>query len=99
MALDRNSRPALASKARLRWDRREQVHFLLYPERGLRLSDTAAAILQLCDGSRTIAEIAAALAQRYPAESGSERTDHIEGDVLEFLARLGARGLLSAGAD
>lgn len=56
------SRPRLANKARLKWDRHANKHMLLYPEHGLLLNDSAASILQLCDGQATIAEIAQTLA-------------------------------------
>jgi coenzyme PQQ biosynthesis protein PqqD len=48
------NRPRLAARARLRWDRVDGRYLLLYPERGLALNESAAAILRLCDGSRTI---------------------------------------------
>jgi pyrroloquinoline quinone biosynthesis protein D len=51
------SKPRLAARARLRWDRIDGRYLLLYPERGLALNESAAAILQLCDGSRTIDDI------------------------------------------
>ena len=35
MAIHEQSRPKLAAKARLRFDRHEQRFLLLYPERGL----------------------------------------------------------------
>jgi Coenzyme PQQ synthesis protein D (PqqD). len=44
------SRPRLASKARLRFDRKSSRYMLLYPERGLVLNPTAADVLQRCDG-------------------------------------------------
>src|SRR5947209_5700763 len=61
-SIDARCRPRLAAKARLRFDKRESKHILLYPERGLLLNDTAAAILQACDGSRTLDEIVEVLA-------------------------------------
>ena len=36
-----------------------QQHVLLYPEGAVLLNDTGAAILELCDGQRSVAEIAA----------------------------------------
>jgi pyrroloquinoline quinone biosynthesis protein D len=81
--------PKLAPAARLRFDPIDQRHLLLSPERGLLLNHTATAILELCDGTRTVAEIAAALRERYP------RAD--ESQVAAFLARLRERGLVVAG--
>jgi len=79
------SNPKLARKARLRWDEREKKHLLLYPERGLLLNETAAEIVKLCDGSRSVAEIQAAFASR-----GEMAAD----DVAKFLDELRAKNLL-----
>lgn len=79
-ALSAESRPQLARKARLRTDRLTGETVLLYPEHGLVLNPSAAAILRLCDG-RSAGDIA--------AELGAPLAD-----VLEFLATLSDRGLV-----
>jgi len=84
------SRPKLASKARLRWDKREAKYFLLYPERGLLLNPTGADILQLCTGEHTVAGIVGQLAAKYPAQAREE----VEREVMAFLAQIASRGLL-----
>lgn len=76
-----DSRPQLARKARLRTDRLTGETLLLYPEHGLVLNPSAAAILRLCDG-RSAGDIA--------AELGAPLAD-----ILEFLATLSERGLVS----
>lgn len=63
---------------------------LVFPEAALMLNETAPEILKLCDGERTIEGIVDALAQRF---SGADRKA-IEEDVIGFLTRLKARGLL-----
>jgi hypothetical protein len=55
------SRPLLSSKARLRFDARSGKQILLYPERGLELTDSAARIVALCGEGRTVAAIIDAL--------------------------------------
>jgi coenzyme PQQ biosynthesis protein PqqD len=85
------ARLALASKARLRWDRRDGAHYLLYPERGLRLNETATAIVQLCDGTRTEEEIAHELAARF----ADRDPDAIRSEVGAFLGELRRRALLA----
>lgn len=80
-ALSADSRPQLARKARLRTDRLTGETLLLYPEHGLVLNASAAAILRLCDG-RPAGNIA--------AELGAPLAD-----VLEFLATLRERGLVN----
>jgi coenzyme PQQ biosynthesis protein PqqD len=79
-ALSADSRPRLARKARLRTDRLTGETLLLYPEHGLILNPSAAAILRLCDG-RSVGDIAAELAAPLA-------------DVLELLAALSERGLV-----
>jgi coenzyme PQQ biosynthesis protein PqqD len=83
-------RPALAAKARLRDDRLTGRTVLLYPEHGLSLSPSAAAILRLCDAQRTVAEIVDTLVGR----TGAERAT-IEADVTALLETLAQRGLVT----
>jgi coenzyme PQQ biosynthesis protein PqqD len=86
------SRVRLAPKARLQRDRVSGKAFLLYPERGLELSDSAARIVGLCNqsgGDRTVADIVDELT----AASGEPR-ERIESEVLSFLGALADRGLL-----
>jgi coenzyme PQQ biosynthesis protein PqqD len=90
MTLSPASRPKLAPKARLRWDKREGRHFLLYPERGLRLNPTAADIVQLCTGQHTVEGIVGQLTAKYPGQA----REQIEREVLAFLAQIESRGLL-----
>src|SRR5262249_53201938 len=82
-------RPKLARKARLRWDRHEGMTLLLYPERGLLLNETAAAVARLCDGTRTVSDIVAAL-----RDSTEGAPESLPGDVEAFLGELLLRGLL-----
>jgi len=90
----------VAPKARLRWDKIEQRHVLLSPERGLSLGATAAEIVQLCDGTRTAAGVEAACVERYGAGGADERERaRIEHDVQALIADLLARGLVVAVGD
>jgi coenzyme PQQ biosynthesis protein PqqD len=83
-------KPALASKARLRFDRISGGYMLLYPERGLALNATAASILKLCDGDRTVETIVGELHQEYADRSD----DDVRHEVVDFLEELLKRGLL-----
>lgn len=88
--MDASSRPRLASKARLRFDRKSSRYMLLYPERGLVLNATAADVVKLCTGEHTVAAIVERLAEKYapqPAEA-------IEREVLTFLHAMVDRGLI-----
>ena len=88
--IGRESRPRLAGKARLRVDPRSGKHMLLYPERGLELTETAASIAKLCGQGLTVAGIVERLAAAH-ADADHRR---IEDEVLTFLRALDDRGLL-----
>jgi len=83
-------KPALAPKARLRFDRISGGYLLLYPERGLELNATAASIIKLCDGVRTLDGIVGELHREYVDRSG----DDVRREVVDFLEELLKRGLL-----
>jgi coenzyme PQQ biosynthesis protein PqqD len=84
------SKPRLAQRARLHYDRHEGRHMLLYPEKGLLLNDSALAILRLCSGELTVADIVARLLQR----RGSTSAEALERDVVSFLNTLAERALI-----
>jgi pyrroloquinoline quinone biosynthesis protein D len=84
-----NFRPCLAPHARRRADPIDGEPLLLYPEGALRLDETTAALLDLCDGARTVSEIAALLAEQYEAP-----VDEIAADIAECLSGLAAEGLI-----
>ncbi len=86
MALSGTSRPKLWKFARVQFDEARQRSVLQYPEGAVLLNDTAAEILALCDGTRTVADIAAALNERY----GSDVLE----DVRSYLSQLAARELV-----
>jgi pyrroloquinoline quinone biosynthesis protein E len=83
-------KPRLSAKARVRRDPRDGAPVLLSPERGLRLSETAAATIALCDGTRTLDQITGELSVRYP---GAARA-RIARDVLGLLGDLRSRALI-----
>ncbi len=85
-----HARPRLASKARIRFDRKTERYLLLYPERGLELNPTAADIARLCTGEHTVTEIAERLAGKYPTQPRAT----IEREMLAFLVALAERGLV-----
>ena len=60
-----------------------QQHILQHPETVVVLNGSGAAILELCDGRRTVAEIVAELGARYHTVP--------DGEVRQFLTRLLAR--------
>jgi pyrroloquinoline quinone biosynthesis protein D len=87
MALTTESRPRLWRVARVDYDRVRQRPVILYPEGALFINDTARAILELCDGKRSVSEIAHILGERYRAD--------VLADVLEFLEGMAGRDLVT----
>lgn len=67
----------------MRFDAARGQHALLSPETVWAINDTGAAIVKLCDGRRTVAEIQAELQSRYAQVA--------DGDVRRFLADLVAK--------
>ena len=92
MPISLTSIPKLSYKARLRLDRHSGTHMIVYPERGLALNESAAAIAKRCDGTRSVGAIAEELAR----EAGLTETEEIERDVVEFIEQLARKGLLEA---
>ena len=80
-------KPRLAPGTRLQWDAIRERHVLLFPEGALALNPTAAAILELCDGGRTLDEIVRELVLRY---QGAD----VRADVESLVDTIAARGLL-----
>ncbi len=72
------TRPRLVTGARLRYDEVREEHVLLVPEGVVRLNPTAAEVLELCDGERTLDEIVGALSARY---DGPDLRDDVRGLV------------------
>jgi len=67
-----------------------QEDLLLIPEGALRLKGPARAVLELCDGTRTLREIVEELTQRYPSDDAAR----IETEIGALLGRLRDRGVL-----
>ena len=88
-SIDPRARFRLSSKARVQTDKITGKPALLYPEGVLLLNPTGAAIIELCDGQHTFAEMVTQLAERYCAPAGK-----LLPDVTEYLGRLRERGLV-----
>ena len=58
------TRPRLHTGVRLLYDEVRGEHMLLIPEGAVRLNTTAAEVLELCDGQRSLDEIVGALSTR-----------------------------------
>lgn len=82
--------PRLAARARLQWDRIGERYLLLYPERAMALSESAAAIVKLCDGDRSVDAIVDELVR---AHEGADAAV-VRRDVATLLDALRKRGLV-----
>ncbi|WP_432849201.1 pyrroloquinoline quinone biosynthesis peptide chaperone PqqD [Amycolatopsis sp. CA-161197] len=77
--------PKLATKAMLKHDNVRDVELLLLPERVVLLNKSGAAILGLCDGSRTVRQLVEQLEQDFEAAD-------LANDVMTFLQDARGRG-------
>ncbi|MBV9002707.1 MAG: pyrroloquinoline quinone biosynthesis peptide chaperone PqqD [Solirubrobacterales bacterium] len=81
------TRPRLVTGARLRYDEVREEHLLLVPEGAVRLNPSAAEVLELCDGARSLDDIVGVLADRYGDAD-------VRADVQELVDAMAQRGLL-----
>jgi pyrroloquinoline quinone biosynthesis protein D len=88
VAVTSDTVPVIWRLARLDFDRVRQQPILQYPEGVVLLNDTGAAILELCDGQRTVGVIAGILRERYQVD--------VLSDVIDYLSDLAAKELISA---
>jgi coenzyme PQQ biosynthesis protein PqqD len=88
VTLSPESVPSLWRLARLQFDPVRNQRVLLYPEGVVLLNDTGAAVLDLCDGRRSIAEIAFILGERFDCD--------VQADVLDYLTGLADQALVHA---
>jgi pyrroloquinoline quinone biosynthesis protein D len=81
------TRPRLVTGARLRYDDVREEHVLLIPEGVVRLNPTAAEVLALCDGARSLDDIVGALSARY---AGADLRE----DVVSLVDAMAEKGLV-----
>ena len=81
------SRPRLVTGARLQYDDVREEHLLLVPEGAVRLNASAAEVLELCDGERSLDDIVGTLSARH---QGAD----LRGDVHELVDALAGKGLV-----
>jgi pyrroloquinoline quinone biosynthesis protein D len=91
-ALGPDSRPRLAAFARLQHDRPRERWVVQAPERLFVLDEPGLAVLQLCDGQRSLQAIAEALAAEFEAEAAEVLVD-----IRELLQELADKGVIVDG--
>ena len=91
LVIGTDSRPALPRYVKLRHDAGRDRWIMLAPERVLTPDAIAVEVLELCDGERTVAEVAELLAADYnaPAEA-------IAADIVALLQDLADKGYIKA---
>jgi coenzyme PQQ biosynthesis protein PqqD len=87
MSLTADSVPSLWRLARLGHDAVRQRPVLLYPEGAVLLNDSAKEILELVDGTRTIADIAGVLNAKYGTDTLADVTDCLATLMKQELIR------------
>jgi pyrroloquinoline quinone biosynthesis protein D len=93
-----DSVPKLVSKARLKYDKVRAKHLLLLPEKVVVLNETAASILSLCDGNRTLHMIAEKLRVLLQANTEGQSRGELpeltvmEADISEFIGEMADEG-------
>jgi pyrroloquinoline quinone biosynthesis protein D len=87
--IDFKSKPSLAPRARLQVDAVTGEPVLLYPEGILVLNPTAQAVLERCDGARTLGQLIADFEREYDDNEGAIRLD-----LLEILGEFQRRQLV-----
>jgi pyrroloquinoline quinone biosynthesis protein D len=84
------SRPVLPRHAKLKYDETRQVWVILAPERVLAPDEIAVEVLQLCDGIRSVGDVADQLVAKYAAPR-----EAILSDVIAMLQDLADKGFLT----
>jgi pyrroloquinoline quinone biosynthesis protein D len=87
--VDAASRPAMPAHIKLRHDAGRGRWLILAPERVFDPDEIAVEVLKLCDGQRTVADIAGVLAKEYNAPS-----DEIAADIITMLQDLADKGVV-----
>ena len=89
--IEAGTRPALPAYIKLRHDEGRGRWLILAPERIFEPDDTAVEVLKLCDGQRSVADIANVLAKEYNAPQ-----EEIVGDIVAMLQDLADKGVVKA---
>jgi pyrroloquinoline quinone biosynthesis protein D len=90
ISVSETSRPVLPRHAKLKFDETRQVWVILAPERVLAPDEIAVEVLKLCDGVKSVGQIADLLAEKYAAPREAILTD-----VIAMLQDLADKGFLT----
>ena len=90
ISVSETSRPVLPRHTKLKFDETRQVWVILAPERVLAPDEIAVEVLQLCDGVRSVGDMADQLAAKYTADRAT-----ILADVIGMLQDLADKAFLT----
>lgn len=85
------SRPVMPPHVKMRHDAGRGRWLILAPERVFDPDEIAVGILKLCDGQRSVGDIAGLLAKEYNAPA-----QEIEADIIAMLQDLADKGVVKA---
>ncbi len=91
LIVDAETKPILPRHIKLRHDKGRDVWLILAPERVYDPDDIAVEVLKLCDGKRSVTDIAKHLAEQYQAPK-----TEIANDIISMLQDLSDKGVISA---
>lgn len=83
--------PFVSPRAQRRVDAQDGVVTLVVPERAVRINESGAEILDLCDGARTADAVAREIRRRHPGVRGAVSDVHAFLDEMEELGVLDSR--------
>lgn len=89
--IEATAQPVLPPHIKLRHDPGRGRWIILAPERLFDPDEIAVEVLKLCDGQRTVADIAEHLAKEYNAPVAD-----IQADIIEMLQGLADKGVVKA---
>jgi pyrroloquinoline quinone biosynthesis protein D len=89
--IDGDSKPSMPRHIKLRHDEGRGRWLILAPERVFDPDEIAVEVLNLCDGQRSVNEIAKALSDEYQAP-----LDEIMNDIVAMLQDLSDKGVVTA---
>lgn len=91
LMVEETTRPKLPRHIKLRHDAGRDAWIILAPERVFKPDETAVEVLKLCDGQRSVGDIASHLAAAFNAPR-----DVILADVVVMLQDLADKGVITA---
>ncbi len=91
LMMEEATKPKLPRHIKLRHDEGRGLWLILAPERVFNPDEISVDVLKLCDGSRTVLQIAEELSQSYQAP-----VDVISSDIRDMLQDLADKGVVTA---